>query len=82
MLILNTNLFLQRGYPKKSRQSMQDAIASFTRELTGMKDSQKFLQQSLSSVLPGEFEIFEFDGICCASPILRDFLDLLEIMLG
>ncbi len=61
---------------------MQDAIASFTRELTGMKDSQKFLQQSLSSVLPGEFEIFEFDGICCASPILRDFLDLLEIMLG
>eukprot|EP00434_Breviolum_minutum_P044900 symbB.v1.2.040159.t1/scaffold7037.1/size13684/1 len=37
--------------------SIQDAIASFTRELTGMKDSQKFLQQSLSSVQSSE--VFE-----------------------
>lgn len=51
--------FSQRGWKQQNSLlclSLQDAIASFTRELTGMKDSQKFLQQSLSSVLPGEFE--------------------------
>ena len=86
VLILNKekSCFSQRGWKQQNSLlclSLQDAIASFTRELTGMKDSQKFLQQSLSSVLPGEFEHLRILIVFLLS-FIHFFPDLLEIIWG